>query len=200
MNNKFFNLINIFLLGLVMNNNILAEASSAIFAMGCFWCAETEFDSLAGVKDVTVGYAGGNKKNPTYENHDGYKEAIKVDFDPDIISYEKLLDIFWKNIDPFDQYGQFCDKGFSYTAAIYYQDNEQLKVANRSKEKVAQALTNDRQPGLLIKTEILQATTFYAAEDYHQDYKKKNPLKYKFYRWNCGRDARLAEVWSGVRF
>ena len=168
----------------------------AIFAMGCFWCGESEFrdhetnELIPGVIDLKVGYAGGIIPEPTYENHKGYKEAVKVTYDPAIISYEKLLDIFWQNVDPFDGVGQFCDKGFPYTSAIFYEDDDQKTKAEASKMKVAEQLKGE------IQTELTPKTTFYDAEEYHQNYKSKNPTKYKFYRWNCGRDKRLRQVWG----
>lgn len=170
----------------------------AIFAMGCFWCGESEFRDhisgklLPGITSLRVGYAGGTHPNPTYENHEGYKEAVKIEFDPTVISYEKLLDIFWHNVDPFDPKGQFCDKGFPYTSVIFYQNNAQKKTALTALHNTQKVL------GKNIVTELLPATTFYDAEEYHQNYKKKNPVRYKFYRWNCGRDQRLRAIWGGV--
>lgn len=171
----------------------------AIFAMGCFWCGESEFrnhtshEPLHGISSLRVGYAGGTHPNPTYESHEGYKEAVKIEFDPAIISYDQLLDIFWHNVDPFDSKGQFCDKGFPYTSALYYHDNTQKEAALTSLKNTQKIL------GKEITTELIPATTFYDAEEYHQNYKEKNPVRYKFYRWNCGRDQRLKEVWGGSR-
>lgn len=171
----------------------------AIFAMGCFWCGESEFRDhtsdkpLRGIISLRVGYAGGTNPNPTYKSHQGYKEAVKIEFDPAIISYEKLLDIFWHNVDPFDAKGQFCDKGFPYTAVIFYHDDAQKSAALASEKTVQDIL------GKKIETQIIPATTFYDAEEYHQNYKEKNPVRYKFYRWNCGRDQRLKEVWGGSK-
>lgn len=167
----------------------------AIFAMGCFWCAESEFRDntdvpLKGIISVRAGYAGGTRPNPTYHDHEGYKEAIKIEFDPAVISYDKLLDIFWHNVDPFDGEGQFCDNGFPYTSVVFYKNEEQKSKAKQSEHALEK---NFREP---FKTEIIQATTFYDAEEYHQDYKNKNPLRYKYYRWNCGRDKRLQEIWG----
>jgi len=172
----------------------------AIFAMGCFWCGESEFrdhDSgklLPGILSLRVGYAGGTNPNPTYETHEGYKEAVKVEFDPSLISYQKLLDIFWHNVDPIDAKGQFCDKGFPYTSAIYYQDDTQKKLALASLQNTHKVL------GKEVATELIPATTFYDAEEYHQNYKEKNPVRYRFYRWNCGRDQRLQEVWGSLKY
>lgn len=173
-----------------------STTQEAIFAMGCFWCGESEFrdhetnDFIPGVIDLKVGYAGGTVPNPTYENHKGYKEAVKVTYDPTVITYEKLLDIFWHNVDPFDGTGQFCDKGFPYTSVIFYEGEDQKTKAEVSKKRVAEYLKGN------IQTELTPKTTFYDAEDYHQNYKSKSPTKYKFYRWNCGRDKRLKEVWG----
>lgn len=170
----------------------------AIFAMGCFWCVESEFrdhktgQPLPGIISLRVGYAGGTHPHPTYESHEGYKEAVKVEFDPTVISYDKLLDIFWHNVDPFDSNGQFCDKGFPYTAAIFYHDAAQKTSAHASLHNTQKIL------GKQIVTELIPATTFYDAEEYHQNYKEKNDIKYTFYRWNCGRDKRLKEVWGGL--
>lgn len=178
------------------SQNNFEQYSTAIFAMGCFWCAEVEYDNLDGVVDVVVGYAGGTEPNPTYENHQGYKEAIKIYYDSEKISYKKLLEVFWRNVDPFDAKGQFCDKGFAYTSAIYYQSDEELKLAEQSKQELTQEFQSAKKSYTTIATEIIKYTTFYDAEDYHQDYSKKNSTRYKFYRWNCGRDARLKQIWG----
>lgn len=168
----------------------------AIFAMGCFWCGESEFrdhqtsELLPGIHSLRVGYAGGITANPTYENHEGYKEAIKVVFDPSIISYEQLLDIFWHNVDPYDGIGQFCDKGYPYTSVIYGANDVQMKEAESSKALIEKDL---KQP---VATEIIPKTSFVEAEEYHQNYKQKNPLRYKYHRWSCGRDQRLKEIWE----
>ncbi len=175
-----------------------ALTEEAIFAMGCFWCGESEFrdhesnEPLPGIISLRVGYAGGTTPNPTYQNHKGYKEAVKVIFDPKIISYDKLLDIFWNNVDPLDEKGQFCDKGFAYTSVIFYNGDDQKAIAEASKIKATEHLKQE------IKTELTLKTTFYDAEEYHQNYKIKNPLRYKYYRWNCGRDQRLREVWGNL--
>lgn len=194
------------LIGLLTTQNITVEgkmeASStqkietAIFAMGCFWCGESEFrdhktnEPLPGIVSLRVGYAGGTTPNPTYESHDGYKEAVKIVYDPAVISYEKLLDIFWHNVDPFDDKGQFCDKGFPYTSVIFYDGEAQKVKAKMAKE------TTEKQLKRGIKTTLTPKTSFTDAEEYHQDYKNKNPIRYKYYRWNCGRDQRLAQLWG----
>jgi peptide-methionine (S)-S-oxide reductase len=171
-----------------------AAQATAIFAGGCFWCMEPPYDKTGGVISTTSGYIGGSVANPTYKQVSaggtGHIEAIRVVYDPNRVSYEKLLDIFWRNIDPFDAGGQFCDRGSQYRSAIFYTDNAQKAAAQTSKEAVQTRF------GKKVATAIRQAGTFYPAEDYHQNYYKKNSLKYKFYRSRCGRDARLASVWN----
>ena len=168
----------------------------ATFAGGCFWCLQPPFDKLNGVIKTVVGYAGGHKKNPTYEDvtsqTSGHYEAIQVTYDPSKITYKELLDVFWKNHDPTDVNGQFCDRGESYRAAIFVHNGGQKSVAENSKAMVGSnpRLTNN------VVTPILDFTNFYPAEEYHQDYYKKNPVRYKYYRWNCGRDNRLKEIWG----
>jgi peptide-methionine (S)-S-oxide reductase len=168
----------------------------AAFAGGCFWCMEPEFEELQGVHSVIVGYTGGYKKNPTYEEVSsgttGHAESIEVTYDPAVVSYSKLLDVFWHNIDPTVKDRQFCDVGGQYRTAIWYLNEEQRRLAEESKK----ALEKSRRFIGPIYTEITQATEFYPAEDYHQKYYQKNPLRYKFYRLNCGRDQRLKELWG----
>jgi peptide-methionine (S)-S-oxide reductase len=172
------------------------KTQEAIFAMGCFWCGAAAFadhdtnEKLPGIIAIRSGYTGGTSTNPIYPAHEGHQEAVKVVFDPDQIPYETVLDIFWHNIDPFDGKGQFCDKGDSYKAVIFYKDDAQKKSAFASKKAI------EMQLGKSVVTEIKAATPFYDAEDYHQDYKRKNPVRYKVYRWNCGRDQRLSEIWK----
>lgn len=170
----------------------------AILAMGCFWCGESEFrdhDDPSRLKEgiiaLEVGFTGGTKENPTYKDHEGYKEAVKITYDPNKVSYGDLLSIFWKNIDPYDAVGQFCDKGDPYKAVIYFQGEEEQKLAEKTKKE-----TQEKLGGKAIVTEIVPYTNFVKAEDYHQNYKLKNPIRYKYYRWNCGRDQRLAELWD----
>ena len=167
---------------------------TAIFAAGCFWCIEKDMEQLDGVKEAISGYTGGHVDNPTYEQvstgDTGHREAIKVVYDPHKVSYEDLLDVFWKNHDPFDNKGQFCDIGFQYSPAVYYIDDEQKELAEKSKVAAEEKL------GAEILTAIEPVKEFYPAEDYHQNYYEKNPVRYKFYRWNCGRDERLEEVWG----
>jgi len=174
------------------SNNTLKQAT---FAGGCFWCMESDFEKLEGVKSAVSGYAGGHKENPTYDEVSsgttGHREVIQVTFDSEKVSYEKLLENFWKNVDPLNAEGQFCDKGEQYTSAIFYHDNEQKKSANESKKKAEEIL------GSPVATEIVKLNKFYPAEDYHQDYYKTHSIKYKTYRTLCGRDKRLDTVWSG---
>jgi methionine-S-sulfoxide reductase len=173
-----------------------AEPAKAIFAGGCFWCEETAFEGVTGVISVTSGYVGGQKNNPTYDEVSaggtGHAEAIQVVYDPTKITYAKLLEIFWHNVDPLDGGGQFCDRGNQYRSGIFYLGEPQRKDAEASKRKLEeQARFKGR-----IATEIVPASTFYPAEEYHQDFYKKNPIRYKSYRWGCGRDARLKELWG----
>jgi peptide-methionine (S)-S-oxide reductase len=171
-----------------------AKRASATFAGGCFWCMEPPFDKLPGVISTTSGYIGGKTVNPTYrqvvEGDTGHAEAVQVVYDPTKITYEKLLEVFWRNVDPFDAGGQFCDRGDSYRTGIFVHDETQLRLAQESKKAVAAKL---KKP---VVTEIVLAPKFYPAEDYHQDYYVKNPVRYKVYRSNCGRDARLKQVWG----
>ena len=170
-------------------------ADKAVFAGGCFWCMESDFEKLDGVTDVISGFTGGTLKNPTYYgNHEGHYEAVEVTYDPNKVSYQELLDYFWVNIDPFDARGQFCDKGSSYLSAIFVSDEMEKKLAEESKRNIAAQF-----PDKTIVTPILEASVFYpirGEESHHQDYYKKNPLRYKYYRWNCGRDQRLRRIWG----
>ena len=173
-----------------------AATAKAIFAGGCFWCMEAPFDKLDGVISTTSGYTGGTKKDPSYKEvssgYTGHAEAVQVVYDPSKVSYEKLLDVFWHNIDPTVKDAQFCDHGNQYRTAIFYGDDAQKAAAEASKV----ALDKSKPFKNPIVTEITAATQFYAAEDYHQDYYLKNPVRYKFYRTGCGRDARLTELWG----
>jgi peptide-methionine (S)-S-oxide reductase len=170
------------------------ERAKATFAGGCFWCMEPPFDKLDGVISTTSGYTGGQKKDPTYEEVSagttGHTEAVEVVYDPRKVTYAKLLEIFWRNIDPTTADRQFCDVGSQYRAAIFYHDDTQRRLAEQSKQAVAQRL---RRP---VVTEVQPAAPFYVAEDYHQDYYKKNPVRYRFYRTGCGRDQRLEQIWG----
>ncbi|MGM0522290.1 MAG: peptide-methionine (S)-S-oxide reductase MsrA [Pseudomonadota bacterium] len=172
-----------------------ADASAqAIFAGGCFWCMEPPYDRQPGVSATISGYIGGELDNPTYEEitggDTGHAEAVKVEYDPEQISYEQLLAIFWRNIDPFAEGRQFCDVGNQYRSAIFYDNDEQRELAEASKAEMEDRFERD------IATEIVSADTFWPAEEYHQNYYEKNPVRYKFYRFSCGRDGRLEEVWG----
>jgi peptide-methionine (S)-S-oxide reductase len=173
-----------------------AQLKKATFAGGCFWCMEAPFDKLDGVSAVTVGYTGGSKAKPTYQEVSagttGHAEAVEMTYDPARITYEKLLDVFWHNVDPVTANAQFCDHGTQYRTAIFYHDDAQKRAAESSKE----ALTKSGRLGRPIVTEISAASTFWPAEDYHQHYYVKNPVRYKFYRYNCGRDQRLEQLWG----
>lgn len=175
-----------------------AERGEALFAGGCFWCVETAFEGLPGVTAVISGYTGGSKKDPTYEEVSGggtgHAESVRVVFDPSKITYAKLLEVFWHNIDPTSDGGQFCDRGNQYRSAIFYLDAAQKKAAEDSKNAVI-ASKRFHTP---IVTEVTAAGTFYPAEDYHQDFYKKNPVRYQSYRLGCGRDARLKELWGAA--
>jgi peptide methionine sulfoxide reductase msrA/msrB len=174
-----------------------AETATATFAGGCFWCMQPPFENLSGVLSTTVGYTGGHTKNPTYEDVSaggtGHAESVQVVYDPTKISYEQLLDVFWRNVDPLTADGQFCDHGPQYRSAIFVHDDVQRRLAEASKQRLAASGRFDDHP---IVTEIVQASTFYPAEEYHQMYHEKNPVRYKYYRWNCGRDQRLKALWG----
>ena len=167
---------------------------TATLAGGCFWCVESDFEKLPGVVEAISGYTGGRGDNPTYENYaqKGHVEAVQVVYDPAKVSYQALLDYFWRHVDPTDPGGQFVDRGPQYRSAIFYHDAEQQRLAEASK----QALEKSKRFGKPIATEILPLTTFYRAEDYHQDYYQTHAVKYKYYRWNSGRDQFLQKVWG----
>lgn len=171
-----------------------SQYDTAIFAGGCFWCMTPPFEKLNGVVSVISGYIGGTAKNPTYEDYaeKGYIEAIKVTFMPQQVSYLKLLEVFWKQINPTDAGGQFCDRGAQYRAAVFYSTAEQKQLAEKSKAELEKS---GKFLGSIV-TEIIPATTFYPAEAYHQDYYKKNPVRYHFYRYKCGRDQYLEKIWG----
>ncbi len=175
---------------------VAAELAKATFAGGCFWCMEPPFDKLPGVVSTTSGYTGGKKLNPTYrevsDGETGHTEVVQIVYDPAKISYDQLLNVFWHNVDPTVLNQQFCDHGSQYRTGIFVHDDEQKKQAEASRA----ALMKSKPFKANIVTEINAASTFYPAEDYHQDYYLKNPVKYKFYRFNCGRDARLKELWG----
>ncbi len=170
--------------------------AKATFAGGCFWCMEPPFDKLEGVVSTTSGYTGGRKSDPTYPEvvggGTGHAEAVQVLYDPTKITYAELLDVFWRNIDPTTPNRQFCDRGHQYRTAIFYLDPEQKRLAAESKQRIE----TSKKLGGPIVTEISEASEFWPAEEYHQDYYKKNPLRYKFYRHRCGRDQRLKQLWG----
>jgi peptide-methionine (S)-S-oxide reductase len=172
------------------------DSAKATFAGGCFWCMEPPFDKLPGVISTTSGYTGGQKKNPTYHEvsagSTGHAEVVQIVYDPKRVSYAKLLEVFWYNVDPTQVDGQFCDHGSQYRTAIFYHDEEQKKLAEAAKARLQQQKPFQGD----IVTEIVPAEEFYAAEDYHQDYATKNPIRYKFYRTSCGRDQRLKQLWG----
>ena len=172
------------------------DTAIATFAGGCFWCMEPPYDKLKGVISTISGYSGGRTENPSYADvssgRTGHAEALQVVYDPRLVSYEELLEVFWRNVDPTRNDGQFCDTGNQYRPAIYYHDEDQLMAANTSKATIISTKTFPET----LKVEITRASTFYAAEDYHQDYYQKNPIRYKYYRYSCGRDNRLKELWG----
>lgn len=175
-----------------------ADYEKATFAGGCFWCMEHPFDEIPGVISVTSGYTGGHKKNPAYEEVSaggtGHAESVQVVYDPSKVTYEKLLNVFWHNIDPTTKDRQFCDSGHQYRSSIFYHNEEQYRLALQSKSELEKSKPF-KEP---VVTDIVQATEFYPAEDYHQHYYKKNPIRYKFYRAGCGRDRRLKELWGSA--
>jgi peptide-methionine (S)-S-oxide reductase len=169
-----------------------AETKKATFAGGCFWCMHAEFAQIEGVSSVLSGYTGGHTPNPTYQQvsagDTGHFEAIEVVYDPSKVTYQKLLDVFWSNVDPLDEHGQFCDKGSQYRAGIFTHDDEQKRLAEASRQQVAKRFAAP------VATVIQPASTFYAAEDYHQEYYIKNQTRYKLYKAGCGRDRRLQQL------
>lgn len=172
----------------------IAAPSQATFAGGCFWCMEHPFDELSGVTNTTSGYMGGTVESPTYQQVSsgttGHAEVVQVEYDSDVVNYETLLDTFWRNVDPLDRRGQFCDKGSQYRSIVFYHDQEQQQLAEESKAAIGDRF--DRP----IATDIIAAATFYPAEDYHQNYYLTHPARYRLYRFGCGRDQRLAELWG----
>ena len=183
-------------LSLIFSGYAFAETRTATFAGGCFWCMEPPFDKLDGVISTTSGYIGGHLKNPTYKQvsagSTGHTEAVQIEYDPGKISYEELLNVFWQNIDPTTPDQQFCDRGSQYRSGIFYHGARQKQLAEAS----LQGIINNKPFDQPVVTEITAATTFFPAEEYHQDYYQKNPLRYKYYRFACGRDSRLEELWG----
>jgi len=189
------NLVVNVVLVLTMMASTAALAEKAVFAGGCFWCVEKDFEALEGVSEAVSGFAGGTAANPTYSgDHTGHYEVVEITYDPSIVSYEELLAHFWVNHDPFDARGQFCDKGPSYLSAIFVATEEEKLLAEKSKREV-----EARFPDKVVVTPILPLSTFYPVtgdESYHQDFYKKSPLRYKSYRYACGRDKRLRKIWG----
>jgi len=190
--------IGLIIFALCISLPVLAQQKleKATFAAGCFWCTEEAFDKLPGVVSTTSGYTGGGVKRPSYEmvssGTTGHAESVEVLYDPSKVSYAQLLDVYWHNVDPTDGGGQFCDRGNQYRTAIFYHDDEQRRLAEQSRKDI-EASGKLKQP---IVTQIVAASEFYPAEDYHQDYYIKNPVRYRYYRFNCGRDARLKDLWG----
>ena len=172
-----------------------AIAAKAILAGGCFWCMEADFEKLKGVSEVISGFTGGTLENPTYNgNHNGHYEAVEISYDPKIVDYRGILDHYWVNIDPFDDRGQFCDKGHSYLAAIFVANDDEKAIAEETRREVVEMFPDQK-----VVTPIFPASQFYpisGKESYHQDFYKKSPVRYRTYRWGCGRDRRLQEVWG----
>ena len=179
-----------------ISSQTIAEEQVAIFAGGCFWCMESDFEKLAGVNSVVSGYIGGHVANPSYKQVSagttGHTEAVEIKFDAQTISFDQLLTHFWVNIDPLDGGGQFCDRGQQYRSELFYLDESQQQAAQASMAAIA----SRPQFAGKIQTQLTAATEFYIAEDYHQDYYKKNPTRYNYYRWSCGRDKRLRQLWA----
>tara|TARA_B100001250_G_scaffold281851_1_gene244098 strand:+ start:1625 stop:2236 length:612 start_codon:yes stop_codon:yes gene_type:complete len=196
MTNFFRRLIAIFILSqilIICPVKVFAESQEAIFAGGCFWCLEHDLEKIDGVISAESGYSGGDILNPTYANHTGHQEVVKVSFNSDIISYKDLLMSYWINIDPFDNNGQFCDRGSSYKPIIFTSNEEQEREAEAIQKNISKGLNI---PLDQLKVEIVASKTFWIAEKYHQDFAVRNPLKYNFYRTSCGRDKRLNNVWG----
>ncbi len=187
------NLFSIFIIFLIFLNPLRLNANEIVLAGGCFWCMEHDLESLEGINNVKSGYSGGDILNPTYENHEGHQEVVLVNYDSNIIELKTILRAYFRNIDPFDGEGQFCDRGDSYRPVIFYED---LDEADESKNALISA---SRELGVSvdkIKVALKSRNKFWVAEEYHQDFAKNNELKYKFYRYACGRDKRLDQVWG----
>ena len=187
------NLFSIFIIILIFVNPIRLNANEIVLAGGCFWCMEHDLESLRGIDNVKSGYSGGDILNPTYENHAGHQEVVLVDYDPNVIKLETILRSYLRNIDPLDGEGQFCDRGDSYRPVIFYEDSIE---SDKSKNALISA---SKELGVSVdkmKVELKPRNKFWVAEDYHQDFAKNNELKYKFYRYACGRDKRLDQLWG----
>jgi len=173
-----------------------SQQAKATFAGGCFWCMEEAFEEIEGVVSVVSGYIGGQVENPTYEQVSaggtGHAESIEVTYDPSQVTYQQLLDVFWRNVDPITPNAQFCDHGNQYRTALFFHDDNQKQLIDESKQGIESSKTF---PGTIV-TEIVPASVFYPAEEYHQDFYSKNPIRYKYYKWNCGRAKRLEQLWG----
>ena len=187
------NLFSIFIIFLIFLNPLRLNANEIVLAGGCFWCMEHDLESLEGINNVKSGYSGGDILNPTYENHEGHQEVVLVNYDSNIIELETILRAYFRNIDPFDGEGQFCDRGDSYRPVIFYADLDQ---ADESKNALISASKELGVSVDKIKVELKSRNKFWVAEEYHQDFAKNNELKYKFYRYACGRDKRLDQIWG----
>ena len=187
-------IVSVLLIFFFYSSSVFSQNKTAVIAGGCFWCMEEAFEAVDGVDKVVSGYTGGTTKNPNYEQvtnqNTGHYEAVLISYNPQKISYAQLLDIFWKNVDPYDDEGQFCDKGPSYLSAIFYSNDEEKLLVEDSVKRLTQINTK------LIATKFIKLDIFYLAEGYHQDYYKRNPLKYNYYKTSCGRVKRLKEVWK----
>ena len=187
-------IVSVLLIFFFYSSSVYSQNKTAVFAGGCFWCMEEAFEAVDGVDKVVSGYTGGTTKNPNYEQvtnqNTGHYEAVLISYNPQKISYAQLLDIFWKNVYPYDDEGQFCDKGPSYLSAIFYSNDEEKLLVEDSVKRLTQINTK------LISTKFIKLDIFYLAEGYHQDYYKRNPLKYNYYKTSCGRVKRLKEVWK----
>ena len=188
---KFF--ISLLIIIFLTFNPSLAQADEAILAGGCFWCLEHDFESLKGINNVDSGYSGGSLENPTYENHLGHQEVVLVNYDQNVIDFKDILRIYLRNIDPLDDGGQFCDRGDSYKSVIFF-DNDEEK--NKSKDALLSASKELKIPLKEIKVDLKPKSKFWLAENYHQNFADNNELKYKFYRFTCGRDQRLDNLWG----
>lgn len=169
---------------------VFGELKTSILGFGCFWCTQHDMEKIPGVKSAIPGYSGGELKNPTYQNHEGHIEVVKVTYDSKILTFEKLLEKFWRLHDPIDGEGSFCDRGHAYRNVIFYGNKSEKKISDKTKKEIENLLK------IKVKTLILPAKFFTRAEEYHQHYAKKNPIRYRAYRWNCGRDKRLLELWK----
>jgi len=191
---RLFGILIAVLVGTLFGELRAAELKTAVFAGGCFWCVESDFDRVPGVVRTVSGYTGGTVANPTYRQvtagGTGHYEAVEITYDPDRVSYADLLTSFWRSVDPTDPGGQFCDRGHSYKTAVFVANEEERRLAEDSKQVAEDAL------GKPVATEILAAGPFYRAEDYHQDFYEKSPVRYRYYRWSCGRNQRVEALWG----